>query len=110
MVVLSITSLSATGWDSAISLFKCLVIFEIDASVADATGGEPIFLPDGMPVGQVTSGGYGYGVDKSLALGYVRADLAKGGRKFNVSVLGQDHTGTILGEPPFDPTGTRLRN
>jgi dimethylglycine dehydrogenase len=87
-----------------------LVIFEIDASIADATGGEPIFLPDGMPVGQVTSGGYGYGVDKSLALGYVRADLAKGGGKFNVSVLGQDHTGTILGEPPFDPTGTRLRN
>ena len=87
-----------------------LVIFEIDSSVADATGGEPIFLPNGMPVGQVTSGGYGYGVDKSLALGYVRADLAKGGQKFNVSVLGQDHTGTILGEPPFDPTGTRLRN
>ncbi|MDG2404327.1 MAG: FAD-dependent oxidoreductase [Paracoccaceae bacterium] len=86
-----------------------LVIFEINASIADATGGEPIFLLDGMPVGQVTSGGYGYGVDKSLALGYVRADLAKGGGKFNVSVLGQDHTGTILGEPPFDPTGTRLR-
>ena len=30
VVVLSITSLSATGWDSAISLFKGLVIFEID--------------------------------------------------------------------------------
>ncbi|MEO1780438.1 MAG: glycine cleavage T C-terminal barrel domain-containing protein, partial [Pseudomonadota bacterium] len=49
---------------------ETLEIFEIDATSADASGGEPIFLTDGTPVGQVTSAAYGYSVGKSLALGY----------------------------------------
>ena len=44
----------------------------IDAAEADASGGEPIFLPDGTPVGQVSSGAYGYSVGMSLALGLSR--------------------------------------
>ncbi|MGJ8622439.1 MAG: GcvT family protein [Yoonia sp.] len=74
---------------------------------ADATGGEPIFLPDGTPVGRVTSGTYGYSVGKSLALGYLK-DVAAG-TAVDVMILGRPHRGVVLAEPPFDPTGARLR-
>ena len=74
---------------------------------ADATGGEPIFRPDGTPLGRVTSGTYGYTVGKSLALGYVRN--AGPGDEVDVMILGRPHRGVILAEPPFDPKGERLR-
>lgn len=88
-----------------------LVLLELDeqdvtASNADATGGEPIFVAD-KGVGRVTSGAYGYTVGKSLALGYVK-DVPDGA-KVDVMVLGQPHKATILSDPPFDPTGARLR-
>ncbi len=86
-----------------------LVVIEVDAKTADASGGEPIFLADGTPIGQVTSGAYGYSVGKSLALGYVRADLAVGGTECVVAVLGRDHSARVLSAPPFDPDGARLR-
>lgn len=86
-----------------------MVMVEIEAEAADATGGEPIFLPDGTPVGQVSSGAYGYSVGKSLALGYVKADRARPGDAVSVAVLGRPHRGRLLERPPFDPEGLRLR-
>ncbi len=88
-----------------------LVILELDAdnvnrSNADATGGEPIFK-DGKGIGRVTSGTYGYTVDQSLALGFVKD--AGPGDVVEVMVLGQPHKATILAAPPFDPEGRRLR-
>lgn len=86
-----------------------LVMFEIDVTDVDATGGEPVFLPDGTPLGNVTSGAYGYSVGKSLALGYVIADLAGPGDEVSVAVLGRPHKAVILAQPPFDPEGRKLR-
>ncbi|MCR9274623.1 MULTISPECIES: GcvT family protein [Mameliella] len=90
-----------------------LVILALDeeavtASNADATGGEPIFR-DGQGIGRVTSGGYGYSVGRSLALGYVKAGTAAPGDRVEVMVLGRPHGAEILAEPPFDPSGERLR-
>jgi len=78
-----------------------------DASNADATGGEPVFL-NGEGVGRVTSGAYGHTVGASLAIAY----LSKGapGHRVEVMVLGRPHGAQILSEPPFDPKGLRLRS
>ncbi|MGR3467877.1 MAG: glycine cleavage T C-terminal barrel domain-containing protein, partial [Shimia sp.] len=73
---------------------------------ADASGGEPIFKGD-QPVGRVTSGAYGYGVEMSLALAYLR-DVAPGDA-VDVMILGRPHRATVLSEPPFDAKGARLR-
>ncbi|MEL7396655.1 MAG: FAD-dependent oxidoreductase [Pseudomonadota bacterium] len=81
---------------------------DVTASNADATGGEPIFF-DGEGVGRVTSGAYGYSVEMSLAMGYVKAGTAKAGDEVDVMVLGQPHKARVLAEPPFDPKGERLR-
>ena len=86
-----------------------LVIMDVAAETADASGGEPVFLPDGTPVGQVTSGAYGYSVGKSLALGYVRAGHTAPDTHLQVAILGRPHDARILDRPPFDPDGARLR-
>jgi dimethylglycine dehydrogenase len=77
-----------------------------DASNADATGGEPIFK-DGLGVGRVTSGAYGYTVGQSLALGFVKDVMA--GERVDVMVLGVPHGAVVLEQAPFDPAGARLR-
>ncbi|MDO6480671.1 GcvT family protein [Shimia thalassica] len=79
---------------------------DVTASNADATGGEPIFK-DGVGIGRVTSGAYGYSVGMSLALGYVKNAVP--GDQVEVMVLGQPHKAVILDKPPFDPDGDRLR-
>ncbi|MCE8544532.1 GcvT family protein [Ruegeria pomeroyi] len=89
---------------------EVLSVFEIEAAHgADASGGEPIFTPDGRPVGRVTSGAYGYSVGKSLAIGYANPAVAKPGDVLEVFLLGKPHKAVLLAEPPFDPAGARLR-
>ncbi|MGX8012994.1 GcvT family protein [Mesorhizobium sp. ORM8.1] len=87
-----------------------LIMLSVSAKDADATGGEPIFLPDGTPIGQVSSGAYGYFVEQSLAMGYVKAGTAKAGDKVTVAILGRPHDAVLLAHPPFDPEGKRLRS
>ena len=79
---------------------------DVTASNADATGGEPIFL-NGTGIGRVSSGGYGYGVNRSLALASIKA--GNPGDTVEVMVLGRPHKAEILVRPPFDPEGHRLR-
>lgn len=86
-----------------------LAMVAIDAVDADASGGEPIFLADGTPVGQVTSGAYGYFVEQSLALCYLKSGMTNPGDRVVVQVLGRPHQATVLARPPFDPDGLRLR-
>lgn len=83
------------------------IIEVLDVDTADATGGEPIFDSDGIGIGRVTSGTYGYSVGKSLALGYLKNRQA--GDAVNVMILGKPHRGVVLAEPPFDPHGKKLR-
>jgi dimethylglycine dehydrogenase len=87
-----------------------LIMLSVSTKDADATGGEPIFLPDGTPIGQVSSGAYGYFVEQSLAMGYVKAGTAKAGDKVTVAILGRPHDAVLLAHPPFDPEGRRLRS
>jgi len=87
-----------------------LVMLEIDAAHnADASGGEPVFLKDGTPVGRVSSGAYGFSVNQSLALAFIDTKQLEKHSEFNVAVLGLDHNARLLREPPFDAKGARLR-
>ncbi|MDR6264248.1 FAD-dependent oxidoreductase [Roseobacter sp. N2S] len=86
-----------------------LVCLSIETDNADSSGGEPIFLPDGTPVGRISSGAYGFSVGKSCALAFVKTAHATPGTVLDVAVLGRPHKGIILAEPPFDPAGLRLR-
>lgn len=87
-----------------------MVCYEIDAvHSADASGGEPVFTPDGQPAGRISSGAYGYYVNKSLAMGFADPKVAKPGDTVHVMILGLPHKARILHAPAFDPNGDRLR-
>jgi dimethylglycine dehydrogenase len=88
---------------------ELLVNLVVETDNADASGGEPIFLPDGTPVGRVSSGAYGYNVEKSLALCFIKTEHAVAGAEFDVAILGKPHRAVMLGAPAFDPKGERLR-
>ena len=75
---------------------------------ADARGSEPILL-DGEMVGRCTSGGYGWRVGKSLALGMVRPELGQIGQELTVQILGKSFPATVIGESPYDAENRRLR-
>lgn len=75
---------------------------------ADARGSEAIYQ-NGELVGRATNGGYGWRVDKSLALAMLRPDLAVEGIKLQIKILGQLFDATVIGESPFDPDNERLR-
>ncbi len=88
---------------------ELLVNLVVEVDNADASGGEPIFLPDGTPVGRVSSGAYGFNVEKSLALCFIKTEHAVAGAEFDVAILGKPHRAVMLDAPAFDPKGERLR-
>lgn len=84
------------------------VTMVVDASDADVIGYEAI-IHDGRVVGNVTSGGYGHCVQKSLAVGYVEADLARDGEIFSIDILGQLCQARVTAKALYDPQGGKLR-
>jgi glycine cleavage system aminomethyltransferase T/glycine/D-amino acid oxidase-like deaminating enzyme len=75
---------------------------------AVALGSEPVRV-EGESVGRVTSGGYGYTVERSIAYAYLPADRAEPGRHVEVEIFGEWVGGAIAVEPLFDPDGSRIR-
>ena len=59
--------------------------------------------------GLVTSGGFGHRLGKSLALAYVRADLATEGTMLEIEILGERKRAMVAREPLYDPENTRLK-
>ena len=85
-----------------------LVGFVVDAADADCIGDEPVWH-EGKVVGWITSGGFCHHVGKSLALGYIPAELAAAER-FELEILGERRAATLTGRPVFDPDGKRMRS
>jgi glycine cleavage system aminomethyltransferase T len=84
----------------------CLVL---EDARAVALGSEPVRI-DGATVGRVTSGGYGYTVERSIAYAYVPADKAEPGRPVEVEIFGDWIGGEIAREPLYDPDGRNVRS
>ena len=78
---------------------------EGDASILGTRDGE------WRVVGWVTSGGYAHHVKLSMAQGYLPAALAENAEEglFQIEILGHRRPAKILVEPPFDPSGERMR-
>ncbi|HET6695578.1 MAG TPA: FAD-dependent oxidoreductase [Gaiellaceae bacterium] len=83
----------------------CLVL---DDPRSVALGAEPVRM-DGEILGRVTSGGYGYTVERSIAYAYVPAESADPGREVEVEIFGEWVPGRIAEEPLWDPAGERIR-
>lgn len=65
---------------------------------------------DGTVVGETTSAGWGFRVDRCVALGMLRADLAEPGTRVEVEVFGTRIPATVQPDAPlWDPLNERLR-
>jgi 4-methylaminobutanoate oxidase (formaldehyde-forming) len=83
----------------------CLVL---DDPRSVALGSEPVRV-DGEIVGRVTSGGYGYTVERSIAYGYLPAASVAPGTRVEAEIFGEWVGGMVAAEPLFDPKGERIR-
>jgi 4-methylaminobutanoate oxidase (formaldehyde-forming) len=84
----------------------CLVL---DDREAVAVGNEPVTV-DGVVLGRVTSGGYGYTVGASIAYAYLPAEHSEPGTAVAVEIFGDWIDGQVAAEPLYDPSGERLRS
>jgi 4-methylaminobutanoate oxidase (formaldehyde-forming) len=75
---------------------------------AVALGSEPVRVGDAL-AGRVTSGGYGYTVERSIAYAYLPVEHAEPGTAVTVDVFGEWIAGAVAKEPLFDPAGERIR-
>jgi glycine cleavage system aminomethyltransferase T/glycine/D-amino acid oxidase-like deaminating enzyme len=83
----------------------CLVL-EDPRSVA--LGNEPVRVA-GEVVGRITTGGYGYTVERSIAYAYLPPEHAEPGTAVDVEIFGSRIEGEVAREPLFDPDGERVR-
>ena len=83
---------------------RCLVL---DDPRSVCLGNEPVRI-DGAVVGRVTSGGYGFAVERSIAYAYLPPDRPLGTRG-DVEVFGDWIGFEVVREPLYDPTGERIR-
>jgi len=89
---------------------KRFVTLAVDAGDHDAPYMSTLWH-DGQIVGETTSGGFGYRLDKSIALGMLRADLAEPGSRIEVEIFGERFSATVQSdEPMWDPANARLKS
>lgn len=84
-----------------------LAMLEVDAADADCHGGEAV-IRNGEAIGNVSSGGFGHAVGKSLAFAFVPADAPGDG--LSVLILGEERQARELPEPAYDPANLRPRS
>ena len=84
----------------------CCLVLADPRSIA--LGSEPVRV-DGRLVGRVTSGGYGYTVERSIAYAYLPTDCASAGQGVEVEIFGEWIGGEVAVEPLWDLKGDRIR-
>jgi 4-methylaminobutanoate oxidase (formaldehyde-forming) len=84
----------------------CCLTLEDAHSIA--LGNEPVRI-GGEVVGRVTTGGYGYTVERSIAYAYLPPESAEPCTAVEVEIFGRWVAGEVAAEPLFDPKGQRIR-
>ena len=86
-----------------------LVCLVLDDPRVVVLGSEPVRV-NGVPVGRVTSGGYGYSVERSIAYAYLPASDAHVGARVDVVVFATPVGAEIVAGPLYDPSNDKVRN
>ena len=99
---------AVTARDNGAGTYR-LRSFVIEASNADVIGDEPLFH-NGEVAGFVTSGGFAHASDKSVAMGYVRAELADEPDGWSVELFAEMLDARMQKQPLFDSNSSRMRS
>lgn len=88
---------------------KRFVTLKIDAGDCDAPYMSNLWH-NGDVVGETTSGGWGYRVGHSIALGMLKSELTTPGTELEVDIYGQRCKATVMEDKPlWDPENARIR-
>ncbi len=96
-------ALLATGIRS-----RCVTLL-IDGPEDAAPWGREALWHEGERVGRLTSGGYSVVFGKSIAMGYVRPDLAQPGTELQVKMFDRLWKAEVTPDSPHDPQNRRIR-
>lgn len=88
--------------------FVTMEVHGVTDGDSDARGSEPLYHK-GELIGRATNGGFGFRVNKSLALGMVRPEYAALGTELEIKILGKLFKATVIPESPYDPDNKALR-
>ncbi len=84
-----------------------LAYLQLDEPAADAVQCDPLgsesVWHNASPVGQISSGGYGYDQGKYLAFAYIKPQLNQVGTEFEVLVMGEPRRAVIVEQCVYDP-------
>ena len=83
--------------------------FVIEAKNADVIGDEPLFHK-GEVAGFVTSGGFAHASGVSVAMGYVKAELADEEEGWHVELFAEMLEARMQKQPLFDSNASRMRS
>ena len=86
-----------------------LVCLVLDDPRSVALGEEPVRV-DGQIAGRVTSGGFGYTVERSIAYAYLPPEHASVDQPVDIEIFGEWIAGRVAREPLFDADGSRIRS
>ncbi len=88
---------------------KRFVTLIVDAGEHDAPYMSTLWH-DGQVVGETTSGGWGYRVNKSIALGMLKTELTEPGTEVEVEIYGERYKASVQEDQPlWDPQNERIR-
>ncbi len=83
-----------------------LAYLQLDEPAADAIQCDPLgsesVWHDGCPIGQISSGGFGYAVGRYLAFAYIKPELNVVGNEFEVLVMGESRRALIVEQCVYD--------
>ena len=96
-------------WQKAGARNQLVTLEVADVVDADVLGNNALMM-NGDVVGRATGGGFGFRVQKSLALGMVAPELADLGTSLEIDILGKTYPATVVADSPFDPKNERLRD
>ncbi len=89
---------------------KRFVTMSVEAGDCDAPYMSTVWH-DGEVVGETTSGGWGYRVNRSIALGMVRSGLSQPGTELEIEIYGERFPARVEKDQPlWDPGNERLRS
>jgi dimethylglycine dehydrogenase len=88
---------------------KAFVTMTVDAPFADAPYMSTVWNGDEV-VGETTSGDWGFRVNKSIALGVVKTELATPGTELEIEIFGARCKAVVQEDQPlWDPANDRIR-
>ena len=91
-------------------LRRKLCCLSLDDTRTIVLGKEPIRLAGtDQIIGWLTSGGYGYSIEKSLAFAYLPIEYAKPGTALEIEWFGENVGAIVEKMPLYDPKGERIK-